>query len=675
MSGFLDPNRQQALDGSAHSRTSSLHSSSSQFPAKKKIVTACQRCRTRKIKCDGVFPTCGSCNKAGVVCLEVDKSGTGNIPRSHVLQLETRIKWLEAIIASRCSDVDLSSGPTVELRSSTSPVAFNDFSGYSGMDDMMPAAHLSLSPTASNSGPKMSLPRFLIRDPGSSPRLPLALGLPEYDEAVQLINRYFDTVHIQYPFLDKGVFHSSHDILKAMSISPEFAAQLPHGSTVHDVRFQIFLVLSLASVSSREVLHPLDTTPERYFASAIQELDFVELSGSLIGLQNALLLGVTALHLDDCISHSVLDIWVLNSLIASICFDLDLHLHPNSQAPISESQFGFRQRLFWSAYALDKIIGKTLSRPFLIADEDVVVSAIDESDLQETGLRERGQIGVIGCLHFFKTVRIQSSIRTTYHNYHRNDIRDELEDWQLSTLRELTELRDEANAALANLAVPDPETGRHILFVQQTVELNSQSTIQFLFRPVACISYPEFLTTAPLEMQTANQLSQLVVDTIRLLVDMRKTKSLPQTWVTTQLVFRSGLIILYLFYSLDTSASFSSQQSTALTECLTASIALLTEFAVKFISARGKKMSLIEWRDGLFAPENVGTQEGREQVRKMILADLAPSFAESRPADSDRLSVAPVTRPGGIHLLNQPLPVLGNVEMEDIFGGFSFGAA
>ena len=48
---------------------------------KKKVVTACQRCRTRKIKCDNVLPCCGACAKSGQKCMEVDKGGEKDIPR------------------------------------------------------------------------------------------------------------------------------------------------------------------------------------------------------------------------------------------------------------------------------------------------------------------------------------------------------------------------------------------------------------------------------------------------------------------------------------------------------------------------------------------------------------------------------------------------------------------
>jgi len=80
-SGF----RPSSSGGSVRSRSASTSSLSTPMIAgqapKKKVVTACQRCRTRKIKCDGVLPCCGNCAKAGQVCMEVDKSGERDIPR------------------------------------------------------------------------------------------------------------------------------------------------------------------------------------------------------------------------------------------------------------------------------------------------------------------------------------------------------------------------------------------------------------------------------------------------------------------------------------------------------------------------------------------------------------------------------------------------------------------
>lgn len=74
-------NRSRSASTSALSTPTGPGPSPSSGIAKKKVVTACQRCRTRKIRCDGVLPSCKSCVKAGVDCIEVDRTGDNNVPR------------------------------------------------------------------------------------------------------------------------------------------------------------------------------------------------------------------------------------------------------------------------------------------------------------------------------------------------------------------------------------------------------------------------------------------------------------------------------------------------------------------------------------------------------------------------------------------------------------------
>ncbi|ODQ63699.1 hypothetical protein NADFUDRAFT_84312 [Nadsonia fulvescens var. elongata DSM 6958] len=59
-------------------------------------ISACQRCRSRKTRCDLNFPCCNSCSKAKVECVIVDAATGREVPRVYVLQLEERIKSLEA---------------------------------------------------------------------------------------------------------------------------------------------------------------------------------------------------------------------------------------------------------------------------------------------------------------------------------------------------------------------------------------------------------------------------------------------------------------------------------------------------------------------------------------------------------------------------------------------------
>ncbi|KAL0944381.1 fungal specific transcription factor [Colletotrichum truncatum] len=63
-------------------------------------VSACNRCRLRKNRCDQKLPSCASCAKAGVACVGYDPITKKEIPRSYVFYLETRVEQLEALLAN-----------------------------------------------------------------------------------------------------------------------------------------------------------------------------------------------------------------------------------------------------------------------------------------------------------------------------------------------------------------------------------------------------------------------------------------------------------------------------------------------------------------------------------------------------------------------------------------------
>lgn len=61
-------------------------------------VSACNRCRTRKNRCDQKLPRCGGCEKANVKCVGFDPVSKRAIPRSYVYYLETRVRGLELLL-------------------------------------------------------------------------------------------------------------------------------------------------------------------------------------------------------------------------------------------------------------------------------------------------------------------------------------------------------------------------------------------------------------------------------------------------------------------------------------------------------------------------------------------------------------------------------------------------
>ncbi|KAL2002791.1 hypothetical protein VTN02DRAFT_5950 [Thermoascus thermophilus] len=61
-------------------------------------VSACNRCRLRKNRCDQRLPRCLSCEKAGVRCVGYDPITKREIPRSYVYFLEARVAYLERLL-------------------------------------------------------------------------------------------------------------------------------------------------------------------------------------------------------------------------------------------------------------------------------------------------------------------------------------------------------------------------------------------------------------------------------------------------------------------------------------------------------------------------------------------------------------------------------------------------
>ncbi|KAJ5154870.1 uncharacterized protein N7500_010309 [Penicillium coprophilum] len=79
--------------------TSPAHSTVTPSASSFRNVSACNRCRLRKNRCDQRLPRCQSCEKAGVRCVGYDPITKREIPRSYVYFLESRVAHLEKQLA------------------------------------------------------------------------------------------------------------------------------------------------------------------------------------------------------------------------------------------------------------------------------------------------------------------------------------------------------------------------------------------------------------------------------------------------------------------------------------------------------------------------------------------------------------------------------------------------
>lgn len=63
-----------------------------------RIAQACDRCRSKKIRCDGIRPTCTQCANVGFECRTSDKLSRRAFPRGYTESLEERVRVLEGEI-------------------------------------------------------------------------------------------------------------------------------------------------------------------------------------------------------------------------------------------------------------------------------------------------------------------------------------------------------------------------------------------------------------------------------------------------------------------------------------------------------------------------------------------------------------------------------------------------
>jgi hypothetical protein len=61
-----------------------------------RIAQACDRCRSKKIRCDGIRPCCSQCSNVGFECKTSDKLSRRAFPRGYTESLEERVRTLEA---------------------------------------------------------------------------------------------------------------------------------------------------------------------------------------------------------------------------------------------------------------------------------------------------------------------------------------------------------------------------------------------------------------------------------------------------------------------------------------------------------------------------------------------------------------------------------------------------
>ena len=365
-------------------------------------MQACDRCHSRKIRCDRRAPRCSVCERANAECIHTDRTRDRKIPRGYVQSLEDKIRLLEErneLLQQSTAPVEptsVNSVPQGALQSPTRPVSGTDAdsswnqiipSASSEVQELVGAHILNrlrkepvgpgpvaapISPVtttgraylgsstnvdfvkvvASNFYGSLTLPESAEAQPSPEPpTVPDDAALPPRHVAQELIDTYFAHWHITFPLLHRA---SLVKVVDQIYCRPEFYKE----EVFHAFAFDA--VLAMGSVSRNRHEWSALTT-ESYFARAMNKLDKVLRLPDIKPLQALLLCCHYGVF--STLRDTSTDTWHLLGLAARFCTELGLHRRHGykSTGPSALQSSGsdahsseMARRCFWCLYNLDR---------------------------------------------------------------------------------------------------------------------------------------------------------------------------------------------------------------------------------------------------------------------------------------------------------------------------------
>ncbi|KAF2424910.1 hypothetical protein EJ08DRAFT_652231 [Tothia fuscella] len=482
--------------------------------AQARIAQACDRCRSKKIRCDGIRPSCSQCVNVGFECKTSDKLSRRAFPRGYTESLEERVRSLEsevrelkALLDEKDENIDVlsrihshSSQPGLRRKSFSpspdipeqekeetiklvqSPTLLDNensdsyFMGSSCGRSLIDAFEHKLQESG-RSGHDINSAIFFrpdrdnVKNCASSNTI--SWTAPARLVSDQLINIFFQEWAPLFPVLHKPTFLKLYEDYVACPEAMEDKKSLA----------QLNLVFSIAAYSSNT-----DFTKEmKSFDSQWQAaLEQVLMEGSIAVLQTLLLAQICCQQNAD---YSRL--LKYKGITVSLSQRLGLH-QSQKRFTLGALTCETRKRLFWTLYTLDCFSSAQLGLPRMIREEDAQCEYPVDAD--DEYINEQGFLPTLpgeftkisSALALFKASRILAKVLTEiYPSSASNDISfrqletlsDELDDWQ-----------DSLSSHLRLHFVQDKPSTNVVSSRSPLLSLTYQYIRSLIYRPVVCAS-------------------------------------------------------------------------------------------------------------------------------------------------------------------------------------------
>lgn len=456
-----------------------------------RVTIACQRCKTRKQKCNGVQP-CANCLKSNHGC-------EYNIPQKpmpfgkdhYIKALERRVADLEKLLTdhgiAEVSTDHWSVGSLPLAAATTSPTSLTE--SPTGAAKKRDSLHDDILEWQDGVDSMSSVLRSLSLDVNGSGYVGASSQIA-FGRLFGFINgghgeRPADNGEQHDRIHDSGIDASRGEVIEFADMSDDtatrlFAAYLKHIATrwpiihsvwareLHDRRRSIkddfeSTILHLVYATSGRFL---ETTGEsghfhvkHHFHAAAHRIDAILALNDIRSVQALMLMAVYCLR--DPVGAGA---WIYNKTALLIAIDHGMHRRTRSSDKLSMAN-ELRKRLFWACYSFDRQISIPMGRPFGISDRDIDISLpldIDEATTEDQLVDVRILLGSrlrSTSMSLFNMVvqlrRIESDIQQTIYRVDQSGIMNDeiiddflvrLECWASRIPTDTKQMRDQADA-------------------------------------------------------------------------------------------------------------------------------------------------------------------------------------------------------------------------------------
>ncbi|CAO2651756.1 Nn.00g000390.m01.CDS01 [Neocucurbitaria sp. VM-36] len=544
-------------------------------PAKKQRTLACQRCRSRKQKCEDARP-CSNCVKGGEECVPTQPAPRPHIESEYVRVLEERIAELESLDPRQSLDhlgrtssrpdqnhhdhISPTSNGTsngVAQQAISSPMAQRSMAqrrpsalsgsspGYavaSGNDDESDLNHLIFglitSPSAQRSTHNASVAQASpATHQGTADETYYAAHTPianlPFDLEDLLIEAYRERAQAQYPFFHWDTFLTWHSEWKNC-LPSDLMGRAWQGFFINLVYATSLLLLRRAHVATSDA--------RSFYSNGISLLPWVlQQPDRVLHVQAYLLLSVHALH-----QSSTERIISLASTTVRQCVQQQLHLgetEPEPSDPNTRIAIQVRRRNFWCAYMLDRLVSTTFDLPPSISDTMITVRPF--ANIEDRDLLQVAAVTPADCeladspsytcmspaLHILQCRRIQSEISAVTLRWDYSPQFENAPDWRIRIMAELENYKSRVQK------FSDPQSKGYTS--QRWLAMIYHYTLLHLYRPT------KSNVVGPAGDWSVQASSQACLMFRRTQID----RQIAQPWIALLVQFQSGITLLYCFWA------------------------------------------------------------------------------------------------------------------------------